>query len=328
MGKRSKRVLFIHIEFYEYSQRIKDKMKELGYIVDCFCEDPKIRMVDKILQKFNSQFLTIKSTGLQNKLIKKLSKSEIKYDYIFVIKGEKLQKEFLLHLKELNPKAQFVLYMWDDAERVANFLENKDVYDKIYSFDKNDSKQYGLELLPLFFCDHFRNDGNVEKNIDAFFLGWDHSDRRQLIEKILPILRENNMNYYFHLYTGIWKSLRRRIWNLNFRKKPDYVKYNTLSLKKSIQLTLNSRILIDIQHPSQSGLTMRTLETLAAKSKLITTNSSVEKYDFYNPKNILIIDRENPVIDPEFLKTPYENVPEEIVEEYSLANWIQTMLDK
>lgn len=328
MEKDNKRVLFIHINFYEYNQRIKEKMYELGYILDCFCEDLRVGILDKIIQKCNSQFITIKSVKHQNKFIDTLSKTGIQYDFIFVIKGEKLKHKFLMDLKKINPKARFVLYMWDDVERVSNFFENKEMYDEIYSFDKKDAKQHGFKFLPLFFCDQFRDSSNIEKSIDVYFSGCEHSGRRQLLEKIIPVLRQNNMSYYFHLYTGIWKVLRRKIKQMNFKKEPNYIKYHTLSLKENSEFTLNSRVLIDIQHPTQTGLTMRTIEALAAKSKLVTTNRDVEKYDFYNPNNILIINRENSVIDLEFLKTPYENVPEEIVEKYSLSNWIKTILDK
>lgn len=54
----------------------------------------------------------------------------------------------------------------------------------------------------------------------------------------------------------------------------------------------------------------------------------IATYDFYNPQNILIVDRVNPHIDPEFLTLPYVNVSESIIfKRYSLTNWIQTMLD-
>lgn len=328
MKQSHKRVLFIHIQFYDYDQRIKDKMHELGYTLDSFCEDPKVGRFDKILQKWDPQFIMKKSTKQQTEFIETLSKTAIQYDYIFVLKGEKISRKFLMDLKKLNPKAKFILYMWDDVDRVSNFFEMNDMYDEIYSFDINDAKKYGLKFLPLFFCEQFRNDGSIVKNTDVFFSGWDHSSRRQLLERIIPVLMENNMRYYFHIYSGRWKVLKQKIKQMNFKKEPSYIKYNTLSLKQNAELTLNSKILIDIQHPTQSGLTMRTLEALAAKSKLITTNTDVTKYDFYKPNNILIIDRENPIIDLEFLKTSYENVPEEIVEKYSLSNWIKTMLDK
>ena len=49
-------------------------------------------------------------------------------------------------------------------------------------------------------------------------------------------------------------------------------------------------------------------------------------YDFYNENNILIIDRENPVIDQNFIDLPYELLPNEIYEKYSLSSWIIEVL--
>lgn len=57
-----------------------------------------------------------------------------------------------------------------------------------------------------------------------------------------------------------------------------------------------SKAQIEIQHPSQKGLTTRAFESLGTKTKLITTNPAIRQYDFYNSNNILIIDRNNPVI--------------------------------
>lgn len=68
------------------------------------------------------------------------------------------------------------------------------------------------------------------------------------------------------------------------------------------------------------------MEALGAKRKLITTNSDVEFYDFYNPTNILIVDRNNPVINTEFLNSEYSELPDEIYEKYSINSWIEKLL--
>ncbi len=88
----------------------------------------------------------------------------------------------------------------------------------------------------------------------------------------------------------------------------------------------NSKIVLDIQHPKQTGLTMRTIEMVGMNKKLITTNTSIKNYDFYNPRNISVIDRKNVVIDSEFLNTSYEPLPEEMYHKYSLQNWIFEVL--
>ena len=80
-----------------------------------------------------------------------------------------------------------------------------------------------------------------------------------------------------------------------------------------------------MQHPKQTGLTMRTIETLGAKKKLITTNPHVKEYDFYRPENILIVDRYNPVITKEFLDAPWKEIPENIYKKYSISSWLNSI---
>ena len=87
-----------------------------------------------------------------------------------------------------------------------------------------------------------------------------------------------------------------------------------------------SKAVLDIQFSSQIGLTMRSIECIGMGVKLITTNTSIRKYDFYNENNILIIDRENPIIDWDFLDKQYEEIEEKIYEKYSLKNWIDVIL--
>ncbi len=61
--------------------------------------------------------------------------------------------------------------------------------------------------------------------------------------------------------------------------------------------------------------------------KLITTNTEVKKYDFYNSNNIWVINRENPEIPKSFLETPYESLPNEIYSKYSIGEWVKKILN-
>lgn len=325
--KPKERVLFIHIDFYDYNERIKNKIRELGYELDSFCEDPQINFVDKVIKRFKPEIIDFKSDKEQNELIDRIKKNGIQYDYVFVIKGERLKKEFLSELKRISPKAKFLLYMWDDVARVINFIENKEIYDEIYSFDRMDIEKYDLKFLPLFYCDDFITKKDNLKDIDLFFSGWMHSDRRNIIERILPVLKKNKMNYYVHLYTGRLKIIKDRLMKMEFVKNPEYIKYKKISIEKNAVLTNRSRIILDIQHYTQNGLTMRVFEALSAKCKIITTNIDIKNYDFYNQNNILIIDRNNPEINEEFLTSPIKDIPDDIVNRYSLENWIRTIIN-
>ena len=85
---------------------------------------------------------------------------------------------------------------------------------------------------------------------------------------------------------------------------------------------INEKCVIDIESPTQNGLTMRTIEMIGLKKKLITTNKDIVNYDFYNPNNILVCDRDNFKIDKSFIETPYEELAKEIYEKYSLKGWL------
>ena len=99
-----------------------------------------------------------------------------------------------------------------------------------------------------------------------------------------------------------------------------------LTLQEAAKKMGESKIAVDVQFGSQAGLTMRTIESLATKTKLITTNHNVKEYDFYNPNNICIIDKENPVVLKEFFESEYVDIPKEILNKYTLSNWIKTLL--
>ena len=45
--------------------------------------------------------------------------------------------------------------------------------------------------------------------------------------------------------------------------------------------------MLDVSHSAQTGLTIRTIETIGARRKLITTNTEVVKYALYDPSRVL-----------------------------------------
>jgi hypothetical protein len=107
--------------------------------------------------------------------------------------------------------------------------------------------------------------------------------------------------------------------------KRDFI-YKAKSRSEVVALVARSRIVVDIERPVQCGYTMRTLETLGAGRKLITTNAEVINSDFYVPDNIAIIDRNSPRISAEFFTSVYQPVPPKILYRYSLEGWLDEVL--
>lgn len=103
--------------------------------------------------------------------------------------------------------------------------------------------------------------------------------------------------------------------------------YNKLNSKNIADIVDKSKIVLDIQHPKQTGLTMRTIEMIGMKKKILTTNKEIKEYDFYRSENICVIDRNNIEINDDFLELPYKELDGEIYEKYSLNSWVQEVLE-
>ena len=50
-----------------------------------------------------------------------------------------------------------------------------------------------------------------------------------------------------------------------------------MKINDIVSLYKESEVILDINHPGQNGLTMRTFEALGAGKKLITTNTEIKK---------------------------------------------------
>ncbi len=87
-----------------------------------------------------------------------------------------------------------------------------------------------------------------------------------------------------------------------------------------------SKAVLELISDGQTGITQRPFETLFLRKKLITTSSEVKSYDFYCPENIFVLGERDIQELPDFLKTPFKPVAEEILQEYTLTGWLQNFL--
>lgn len=325
---QNKNILFISVSFFGYQNEIFNSIVKRGGNVDLFDERPKNTFFTKALIRINRNSLGYLINKYYNKIINITQKRN--YDYIFITKGESISSKSLIKLRKLHPKAKFILYLWDSIINNKNAIKNICYFDYVYSFDKNDCSRYNFRFLPLFYIDTYENNEIEEKkDIDLLFIGTIHSDRYNFIQKInKQILSYKLVSYYYMYFPSIILFYKMKFENKIPRKiSKEEFHFKSLGKEDIAKYLRRSNIIIDIQHPKQTGLTMRSIETLGAKRKLITTNVSIKEYDFYNPNNILIIDRINPVIPMDFFTNPYEEVPLQIYKKYSLESWIETIFN-
>lgn len=302
-------------------------MEREGAIVDAFNERPTNNIFARILIRLNRNLIGKFITEYYENIIEKTKGN--KYDYIFFIKGESISPSITEKLRKAHPETKIVMYYWDSIANNHNVKGMLGCFDKVFSFDKNDCKEMNLEFLPLFYIPQYADiaEKKVEQKYDMMFAGTTHSERYEFVNGIASQIREAGGKcftwFYFPSKINFYKL---KIDNPKFRSaKIENFEFTPMSRERLLGYYAESRIQIDMQHPKQTGLTMRSIEALGSKKKLITTNPHVKEYDFYQPENILIVDRYNPVITKEFLNAPWKDISEEIYKKYSISSWLNTI---
>ncbi|MEG0239047.1 MAG: hypothetical protein RR568_02740 [Anaerorhabdus sp.] len=323
-----KNILFFSPAFFNYEQIIKDKMEELGAFVDMYDERSVTKAIDRALVKISPKIFSNRSQRYYENIIKQ-NKGKL-YDYILIVKCDMTPIVILEKLKEEYPNAKMCLYLWDSIDNISGVTDKFKFFDILHSFDKNDCKIYPeLKFRPLFYADEFRHIlRDKPYKYDICFAGTIHSDRYAVIKQVKQIAKTNNMSIYlfcylqskfiYYFYKVTKKEFRRtRISDFDLEMK---------SSDELVNIIDDSRITLDVQHPKQTGLTMRTIEMIGMNKKMITTNEAIKDYDFYNPNNISVVDRNNVYIEPNFLHTQYEQLDDSIYKKYSLQCWIFDVL--
>ena len=324
---KGKKILFFYTPFFSYEKEIITELEEKGAQVWSFNERPSDSIFLRILIRLNKNIIEKYILDYYKKVMD--SVADIDFDYVFVLKAESYTPKVASLVKSKCPNSVFIRYFWDSVENYKDVDRVSKYFDYIYTFDPNDGIKYGYKFLPLFYTRSYENiaDANVPQMYDLMFAGTVHSDRYSVISSITSQIQKMGGTCYswFFLPSKIL-YYKMKVQDKNMRKsKVTDFSFIPMSRSELMDFYLRSRIQLDIQHPNQTGLTMRTIETLGAKKKLITTNHLVKEYDFYRPENILIVDRDNPIIDVEFLKSQWKEIPNDVYEKYSLRSWLNAI---
>ena len=327
---KGKKILFFSASFFGYQTEITNKLVALGAEVDFFDERPKNNFLYKSLIRFDKRIIKIPIENYYRDIISKTK--TIDYDFVLFLKAEVITTEILKELRQHQKNAKFILYLWDSLEEYKSIVKLFPLFDKILSFDARDVDTYSfLHFRPLFYLDAYAQlpEIQIKNKNDIIFIGTGHLDRYPILMQLRDYCRLNTIKNYFFIYLQDWRLFYiRKLFSQNFRKakKSDF-KLKPISKEEITTLVTNTICIIDIEKQIQSGLTMRTIEVLGARRKLITTNATIKEYDFYNENNILIIDRENPIISAEFIRKKYEKVDPEIYIKYSLEYWLNEVFN-
>lgn len=312
-----KKVFFIGPVTYDYHKKIRAALESHGALVDFYGEREE-SFVFRFIQLFIPKMLSWYKKYNQKNMINLLKKEE--FDYVYVIRGGTLNPELIKRIKDYQFNAKFIMYQWDAVKRY-DYTALIPCFDKVFSFDRQDCQTYGLEYCPLFYDEKYQELGlkNSDEKYDLLFVGSMHGDRYEVLEKLAKDADEKQLTYYFYLYLPLFQYLKILMIDRNFSMKR-FLKFKSLQQGELMDLIKVSKTIVDINHEFQCGLTIRTMETLGAGKKLITTNKWIKQEDFYDFNCIEVINRKSPDLRLSFFEKNYKP---EISDQFILQKWIK-----
>jgi len=312
------RILVISPNFFGYESRIVQRLEELGAAVVWFDDRPSNSIFIKLMIRY--------FPFLSRKYIRNYYTNNIldEFTQILVISAETLTYKNILFLKNKTKANRLILYIYDSLKNKKKLLPVIKYFDKCLTFDLDDAKKYNFIFRPLFFTSTVFGSASIANKYDVSFIGTGHSDRAKIIEKIKLQCEDNSLSYFFYLYLqSPLIYYFKKIFNWRRLKKMNNIfHYQPLGYNEYLDICENSNIIIDIEHPNQKGLTMRTFEMLGKERKVITTNRNIVGYDFFDANNISIINRNNPIIDIKFIEGKYRKISKELYSKYSIDGWL------
>lgn len=313
------RLLFISPDYYGFHEVVKEGFKKYsGYEVVMLITNQKY-VYENSLERIKNFFSKV---FLNRNLKKERQKDFVSYniakhsdfDIVFVNRPDMLsERDYALLDKACKRK---ITFYWDSFEKIKGQKETIKYFDTCYSFDKHDCETYNLQYIHNFYFNEEVTDTITQ---DVIFLGT-FDKRFPVVKKIISDLNNSGAQA-----EAVILSFNKEIIS---KFKSENIKFidTIIPFKDSISYANRARIILDVHHDNQIGLSFRPFEAMGLKKKLITTNAHIKDHDFYDPNNIFIWTDTTDRLPEGFLETPYTEMPAQIKEKYSIKNWVEKIL--
>ncbi len=223
--------------------------------------------------------------------------------------------DILNYLKKRYIGKRIILWYWNTVSKTVEpqIIDKEKI--ELWSFDFSDCKKYGLFYnTQFYFCNNIaRADKSKEYPVhDIFFIGTD-KDRIGTIKDMIQVFETKNLNFYFYVVSK----------NKKYILGEKVIYGNKLLYTEILGHITTSKVIVDIVIDGQDGLTLRPLEALFFRKKLITNYKRIKEMDFYNKNNIFIWGEDSEKNLCDFINTSYdlENY-EFFINEYDVTAWL------
>lgn len=315
------KILILHPEWDNFCKYLNENMEAIKAVnvstpLNSFFQKPfcfKFK-IPHILIKGFYQKLGIKC--IMNLVLGKWRKHITEYDAIILFNDVPCKWTIAKYISTYLSKEQIKIWFYDTIKIKENVekecIERAKNYCDIFTFDPIDSKRFSIKFLPQFYLPYSSFNYNVPEKWDVLYCGSDKG-RYEILTNLIQKCNELKLRSFFYIKKDMDKEYTSE--KYLYSSSMDYV-----DLIKKIQHT---KAIIEVNMSHQVGLSMRTMESIFYRKKLITNNKKIKDYDFYHPDNIFILDERTDLLS--FLKSPYNELAFEIVEKYSFKTWLKNI---
>ena len=330
----AKRVLLIAPVYFGYYKDMIQEFQAMQYEVDYVCDAPSNSNVSKALGRVNKNLIHFSTVRYFSKEVKPLIEKNT-YNFVLLIGGMTFAftTKMMEEIKKTQSHAKFIMYQWDSEKLLPYCTKMHPYFDVLYTFDRVDFENHTkYKFLPMFYNSVYEKIGQMPRphyTYDCMYVGTAHPkkyhDINIMANKLKSVMPKQ---FIYHYMPSGLKYVYQTITDPLFKEaKWKEFKHEKLTSNEMMDVLSHSKCVLDSPQEGQTGLTVRSIECLGAKRKLITMNEDIKNYDFYNENNILIY-KDDLDLNCDFFKTDYQDVPEDVYEKYSLHHWARTILQE
>lgn len=256
-----------------------------------------LRSVRRIWNKLN---LPGKSIWYDKKILEVDSNEIVIFDSLCSV-------EYLIWLRKKKPDARIVFWYWNIVKNSippCNIPDN--LVDK-WSFSRKDCLKYGMRFNPLPYFSELSYVSD-QKDYDIVFVGKDKGRLPELL-KLRSTFESLGLSTKFVITP-----------DHPYSNNPEYSK--PISYLESVKLDTKAKAVLDYIEVDDSGQSLRILEAIFIKEKIITNSKLIFDYDFYCPENFFVLGYDEISDLPKFISTPYKELSNDIAMKYDFDSAI------
>ncbi|WP_262150899.1 glycosyltransferase family protein [Chryseobacterium foetidum] len=317
------KICLISFDFWHYDEHIVSKLKEKGIYAHHINSGAFTHknFAARLKNTFSKVFLgkNLKNEQRQNFIIDSLQKIG-KQDQILVINPEAIEDR--VHQVIRSNTDRNIAYLYDSMQRnpAEHILH---YFDQVFSFDDNDVDKFGFNKINNYNYLKYTPAERQNPELDLFYITSFDKTRIARLVNLSEKLRILNIKFKA-IIAGkkSWKKRLQQIFDKKLVKNLDF-RIGNIPQTEVLKLYSKSKAILDFQRNNQAGLSFRVFEAMALEKKFVTDNQDIKNYDFYNPENILILNKDFSNIEKSFFETEYQKLPEEIYYKYTLDHWVE-----